>query len=538
MFKKIGICVFCLMLTARLASADISNIVVDSGSGVVSISGASKKNSKISVVVTKPDIEFENLSETALKNQTVLVYEALCDENGEYGILFRMPKGAASGKYRVIVNGESKSFYYADAAELETALTMFKNATEDTLEGIIKKYSRDTSVVYLETGDEYDSYMENETSNRFFCAQTVKNIGKYEELTADDVILCFNQGIEITRYSFGSAENIEKALQNNYLNIEFENDIDTDKLSKVFFEIREPSADLNELKSQIHTASAITKVNTTTKGAMTSVLEKYNDVLKLDLNGVYAKVDKIQVNKALCGKDFKSVAEIKNAFDKACADELKGDKKSSGSSGGSGGSTGGGFSVGEQPADKPKTEKKTRFTDLDEALWAEEYINKLYADGIVSGVGENKFEPLRCVTREEFLKMLVSAFKIQPSEGENRFDDVKKGAWYESAVICGVENGIIKGKNEKLFGTGDNITREDACVMTARVLLKCGAEMTLGSMNFADNEIISDYALDSVNMLLFKKIISGTPDGNFNPKAYLTRAEAAKIVCLAMKAGD
>ena len=194
--------------------------------------------------------------------------------------------------------------------------------------------------------------------------------------------------------------------------------------------------------------------------------------------------------------------------------------------------------MGEQPADKPKTEKKTRFTDLDEALWAEEYINKLYADGIVSGVGENKFEPLRCVTREEFLKMLVSAFKIQPSEGKNRFDDVKKGAWYESAVISGVENGIIKGKNEKLFGTGDNITREDACVMTARVLLKCGAEMTLGSMNFADKEIISDYALDSVNMLLFKKIISGTPDGNFNPKAYLTRAEAAKIVCLAMKAGD
>ena len=53
------------------------------------------------------------------------------------------------------------------------------------------------------------------------------------------------------------------------------------------------------------------------------------------------------------------------------------------------------------------------------------------------------------------------------------------------------------------------------------------------SVTFADEGAVSEYAKESVHRLARADIVSG--DGtNFNPKAYATRAEAAKIVYLAL----
>ena len=71
------------------------------------------------------------------------------------------------------------------------------------------------------------------------------------------------------------------------------------------------------IKSSIRIASAITAVNTATKGVMTDVLEKYNDVLELDLDGKYEKVSKVEVNKALVKKNFTSIEDIRKAFNKS-----------------------------------------------------------------------------------------------------------------------------------------------------------------------------------------------------------------------------
>ena len=48
--------------------------------------------------------------------------------------------------------------------------------------------------------------------------------------------------------------------------------------------------------------------------------------------------------------------------------------------------------------------------------------------------------------------------------------------------------------------------------------------------DFADSNIISDYASDSVKELYCAGIISGMGDNMFNPKGSSTRAQAAKII--------
>ena len=54
-------------------------------------------------------------------------------------------------------------------------------------------------------------------------------------------------------------------------------------------------------------------------------------------------------------------------------------------------------------------------------------------------------------------------------------------------------------------------------------------------MLFADNESIADYAKNSVYNLKDSGVINGYDDNTFNPHSKLTRAEAAKMIYMAMQ---
>ena len=80
-----------------------------------------------------------------------------------------------------------------------------------------------------------------------------------------------------------------------------------------------------------------------------------------------------------------------------------------------------------------------------------------------------------------------------------------------------------------MFGTGLEITRQDAAVMLARAI---GAENGEGS--FSDDSEIADYAKGSVYALKDKGIISGREDGSFDPYGKCTRAECAVMISKAI----
>ena len=51
-----------------------------------------------------------------------------------------------------------------------------------------------------------------------------------------------------------------------------------------------------------------------------------------------------------------------------------------------------------------------------------------------------------------------------------------------------------------------------------------------GSVQFADEDEISEYAREAVSRLGGAGIVNGLPNGSFNPFGSLTRAEAAKVI--------
>ncbi len=181
----------------------------------------------------------------------------------------------------------------------------------------------------------------------------------------------------------------------------------------------------------------------------------------------------------------------------------------------------------------PSVDSGEAFTDLDSVEWARTAITTLAQKGVINGKGNQKFAPLDKVTREEFVKMILVAFDIETDPADLTFEDVDKDAWYYTYVAQAVSYGIINGISDTEFGTGKNITRQDAAVILLRAIEKDKyVELYTVDSSFKFNDIdkVSDYAVAAVEALGKAKIFSGKENNMFDPFGQATRAEAAMIL--------
>ena len=116
-------------------------------------------------------------------------------------------------------------------------------------------------------------------------------------------------------------------------------------------------------------------------------------------------------------------------------------------------------------------------------------------------------------------------------EYETGFKDVKKDSWYYGYVATANALGIANGMSEDTFAPESDITREDMAVLVCRAAQMAGMKLDMSaSKEFADGDMIADYAKAAVSELASAGVINGTPDGDFAPKANATRAEAVQML--------
>ena len=95
---------------------------------------------------------------------------------------------------------------------------------------------------------------------------------------------------------------------------------------------------------------------------------------------------------------------------------------------------------------------------------------------IVSGRGENRFDPMAKITREEAMQMVFNASKLTPFSGvegevnSEAFSDYEaKSQWAAEAVDFNLINGLIVGSNGKINPKA-NITRGETAAVVLRLL--------------------------------------------------------------------
>jgi len=212
-----------------------------------------------------------------------------------------------------------------------------------------------------------------------------------------------------------------------------------------------------------------------------------------------------------------------------------------GSTGGGGGGGGGGGVIihagNKNSEEKTPTqnveqnqaveEKKQVFVDVAPSFWGYEAIDALYKEGIISGVGNDEFEPNAPITREAFVKMIVEMIGMDVSNETDTFVDSDKSAWYSPYLAVAQKCDLVYGREDGSFGVGEILTRQDMAVLSARVI---GTSERGETVKFADDSEISDYAKNSIEILCGLNIMSGIGNGNFAPKDTATRAQAAKVI--------
>lgn len=303
-----------------------------------------------------------------------------------------------------------------------------------------------------------------------------------------------------------------------------------------------------DLKKAFKQAKAVAVINNTDIDDMSGVVEKYYRDIEITDDaynkfGAFSSSNKKKVLRQLADKNFQNAAEAFKAFTDAVNqinggssepsyDSGSGSGGSSGGGGGKGGISGGFASTGSEEQQPEYNE----FNDCKSGHWSYSYVKDLKNKGILSGYSDGNFYPDRTVTREEFIKMAVLASGLYSDGLDCGFGDTLKGEWYYSFISSAAANNIVSGDENGLFGIGREISREDVAVIVYRIInrLSPDAEKNedLSLPEFSDAEDISDYAAEGVSALKNMQILNGFEDGSFKPLNSLTRAEAAKIICL------
>lgn len=542
------VCAF-LLCTHALAmpSANINN-----ETRIVNISGVSAiKNGTVSVTIVKK----QNPQSVGALSDALLFYELETNSDGGYSGKFYLPDSSpVSCYYNVYVSGDDEpaEFYRSSSAEITDCVVDFaKVSSPRDIDPLLNKY---LGVLGINLNADYSLYPS--WSQNIMFQQIKKSVPQ----TVSVIASYFDTANEAAKTVNGNKEAVLEVLNKNMLGNLVDEPLSYKSVADMYvLSRRKISADteqdiLSQIKTDFRAACALVKINSSTKGVMTSVLEQYNDVLSLDLNGDYSKLSKVEVNKALVSKDFTSIKSVRDAFEKSVSDVKNSKKGSSSQSSGSGSSAGSSAGKIEMPSQTVNPyDNFVPFNDIYGVEWAREAILYLYRINVISGYEDGSFKPDNKVSRAEFTKLALSLIsdKAQNSENEKLksatafakqesnadsdendetaggFHDVLNTDWYSSYIEKAASNGIITGFGN-LFMPNNNITREDAAVIIYRLI---GKKLSLDKKtSFADDDTVSDYAKDAVSILAGHRVINGMGNGSFEPKSTLTRAQAAVLI--------
>lgn len=136
------------------------------------------------------------------------------------------------------------------------------------------------------------------------------------------------------------------------------------------------------------------------------------------------------------------------------------------------------------------------------------------------------------ITREELCEVIMKMYerlegKVEVIDEYDTFSDTKN-SYILQAYKLGIVNGIGNGK----FAPKELTNREQVAAMMHRTIQAMNTETdfsTIGAENFADGNLISTWALESVKFMNKNGIIKGNK-GYVDPKGTTTREQAVLIV--------
>ena len=131
------------------------------------------------------------------------------------------------------------------------------------------------------------------------------------------------------------------------------------------------------------------------------------------------------------------------------------------------------------------------------------------------------------------ITLLHDDLTIDTGVNRNTFKDVPQGHWAFNTIYDLANKGIVAGYGNGIFGMGDNVTREQVAALIYRTLHI--EKQDKYENPYGDIDKHSTMFSEEILALTKLGIFQGDDQGNFRPKATLTRAEMAQVITKAFK---
>ena len=181
--------------------------------------------------------------------------------------------------------------------------------------------------------------------------------------------------------------------------------------------------------------------------------------------------------------------------------------------------------------------KCAAYTDIP-TDWAKEGICFVIENGLMVGTTSTTFAPKDTLTRAMLVTVLYRMAGSPTVDAPSGFTDVADGQWYSDAIAWAAANGIVNGVGGNKFAPSEPVTREQLAAIFFRYAKAEAPEADVLS-GYPDAESVSTYARDAMAWAVSTGLVTGSKeaDGTYlAPQGLAAREQAAAILMRYVKA--
>lgn len=181
--------------------------------------------------------------------------------------------------------------------------------------------------------------------------------------------------------------------------------------------------------------------------------------------------------------------------------------------------------------------KCAAYTDIP-TDWAKEGICFVIENGLMVGTTSTTFAPKDTLTRAMLVTVLYRMAGSPAVDAPSGFTDVADGQWYSDAIAWAAANGIVNGVGGNKFAPSEPVTREQLAAIFFRYAKAEAPEADVLS-GYPDAESVSTYARDAMAWAVSTGLVTGSKeaDGTYlAPQGLAAREQAAAILMRYVKA--
>lgn len=174
------------------------------------------------------------------------------------------------------------------------------------------------------------------------------------------------------------------------------------------------------------------------------------------------------------------------------------------------------------------------FSDVPSDFWASRSISGVTKAKLMNGYSDGTFRPNQAMTREEVASLFNNLTDDgEVAFLSSKFKDITSDRWSALAIASVSRKNIISGYGDNTYQPEKYMSRQEFAVVADNYIHYLGYTTedptVLDSIAYGDQKYIAPWAQDAVRELAYLGFTSYAPGTMFNPEKYITRAEAAEV---------